>query len=275
MMMLKNALPFAVAIALFSSSAFALEVPKGGADDKRIKYVTYNASDVVKIVGHYGWSTHIQFAPGEKVGPIAIGDKDAWNIAPVDNHLFIKPIAANADTNMTVLTDRRVYNFDLSTAPSQSKHGQYFEVNFKYPTDEAARLAAEADAQKLRNSMNQDPALQAKNWNYWGKGAADLSPTRVFDDGKFTYISFGQNQDFPDIKIVGLDGNESRVNTHTDPNDANTIVVQKTARKLILRRGKTSASVFCIFNEGYTSYAPKDHTATTIPGFKRVVKGGE
>lgn len=150
----KTTLSVLLVLGIFSSTAFALEVPRGGAYDKRVKFISYNHEQVVKLIGHYGYSTDIQFAPGENVTNIAMGDPDAWEVAPVENHIFIKPTGEQATTNMTVLTDRRVYTFDLS-ATGKKTGDMYFQVNFRYPQDEAARRVAEEDARRLKERMNE------------------------------------------------------------------------------------------------------------------------
>jgi type IV secretion system protein VirB9 len=66
-----------LAALLIATHSLALEVPRGGPYDKRVKFVDYKAAEVVKIVGHYGFSTHIQFGAGETIEQIAMGDDGA------------------------------------------------------------------------------------------------------------------------------------------------------------------------------------------------------
>jgi type IV secretion system protein VirB9 len=265
------------ALLIFPLSVFALEVPKGGSCDKRVKFIDYNAAEVVQLVGHYGFSTHIQFSPGELVEQIAMGDKKAWEVAPVDNHIFIKPVGDKASTNMTVVTTRRVYNFELSAHWSRNgahprPNDMFFQVNFRYPEDAAARALAEADARDLQERMKTDSEPVPANWNYWARGSEEVTPNRAFDDARFTYFKFGNNREMPAVYVVNPNGSESLVNTHIDPERSDTIVVHKVARQLVLRKG---AAVACIFNKTYDPDGIDNPAGTTVRGVERVVKGGQ
>ncbi|MDG4868613.1 P-type conjugative transfer protein VirB9 (plasmid) [Guyparkeria sp. 1SP6A2] len=262
-------------LAFVSSPAFALETPAAGEYDDRVKYVDYNPAEVVKLVGHYGYSTHIQFARGEAVQQIAMGDKLAWEVAPVDNHIFIKPRDKEATTNMTVLTSRRAYNFELNAHWSQMgahSNDMYFQVSFNYPEEEAARERAEEARNEVERRMDSGSNLVARNWNYWAKGSESVTPNRAVDDGRFTYLTFAANRSMPAVYIINDDGSESLVNTHIDPDRPGVIVVEKIARQLVLRKGQ---SVACLFNESYDPDGIANHTGTTIEGVKRGIKGRE
>ncbi len=72
---------------LCCTQVFALETPHSGHLDRRVKHIDYNQQQVVKLVGHYGFSTDIAFAVNEAIKQIAMGDADAWAVTPVDNHI--------------------------------------------------------------------------------------------------------------------------------------------------------------------------------------------
>ncbi|EGX9545927.1 P-type conjugative transfer protein VirB9 [Salmonella enterica] len=266
----KKALPVLLALGLMSSSAFALEIPKGGVYDKRVKFISYNTEQVTKLIGHYGYSTDIQFAPGENVTNIAMGDPDAWDVAPVANHIFIKPTGDNASTNMTVLTDRRVYTFDLS-ANNKTTGDMYFQVNFRYPQDEAAKRIAEDDARRLKQRLNEKTPNAWTNWNYWVFGSRAISPIRVWDDGRFTYLKFSGNASIPAVYIKHADGSESLVNPAMDSEHTDTMIIEKVAAKFTLRKGQY---VVNLFNESYNPNGLINTNGTTSPGVKRVIRGG-
>lgn len=264
----------AALLMLISAPATALEIPRGGPRDGRVKYINYNPSEVVRVVGHYGYSTHIQFAPGELIEHIAPGDKEAWDLAPVENHLFLKPVGDKAATNMTVVTNRRIYNFELFA--HWSKKGtrpkdMYFQVNFRYPQEEAVNALLEADSRKLQDRIRNNQPV-AVNWNYWARGSSDVTPNRAFDDARFTYLTFSNNRDMPAVYIVNPDGSESLVNTHINPKHSDTVVVHKVSQRLVLRKG---ASVACIYNKSFDKDGISNTTGTTIYGVERVVKGEE
>lgn len=257
----------------------ATEVPKPGELDARIKHVVYNSRDVVKIVGHYGYSTHILFSPSETVENVALGDSMAWEVAPIGHHLFVKPRTKKATTNMTVLTNKHVYNFiltaDKATKPSSDE--LYFQVAFKYPAAKAKRkhVAAKLEERlhraKATKQLLANAGHQADNWNYVGCGTEAIMPNFVWDDGVYTYMQFNPGRRMPAVFVVdGIDGHggESLVNTHVDHN---TIVIHRTAPKFVLRLGE---AVACVTNRAYDPDADSYKTKTYSPNVIRVLKTG-
>jgi type IV secretion system protein VirB9 len=265
------ALIFCLFVVPFSS--MALEIPTGGQYDKRIKFIDYNPDEVVGITAHYGFSTHIEFAPGESVVKLGIGDRKAWDIGKQDNHLFLRPVGDKAGTNMTVLTNRRVYNFDLAARSSKrgahpKPNDMFFQVKFNYPDEEARRAQAEANKTALQERLDQNDKSQPENYNYWVKGEETLAPNQAYDDRRFTYLTFANNKEMPAVYIENPDGTESLVNTHVE---GDVIVLHKIASKFVLRKGKL---VSCVFNRSYDPNGVTNTTGTTVPGVSRQIKEG-
>ena len=253
--------------------AFALETPHKGRFDDRVRFIDYEPAEVVKLVGHYGFSTHIHFSPSETVKQIAMGDKDAWEVAPVNNHIFIKPTSREATTNMTVITTKRIYNFELSAHLSKQKarsNDMLFQVNFRYPDEEQKTAQKRQEAEILQERLEGADDVIPSNWNYWVKGSQDVTPSRAFDDGQFTYLSFDPHAEMPAIYVVDENGLESLVNTHIDIDDPNTIIVHKIARQLVMRKGQ---SVSCVFNHAYKIAGSKPYHNMTVRGVVREMKG--
>jgi type IV secretion system protein VirB9 len=258
-----------LAVLFIAGAACAESLPRDGRFDARIKDVVYNPADVVKVVGHYGYSTDIQFGPGETTENIALGDSVAWEVAPAGNHLFVKPSEDNAVTNMTVVTNRHVYQISLDArnaqGPSSSRSREmYFQVRYTYPDDDAK--AGSREESRVRQAFARAP--EPRNWNYYGCGAREMQPSEVFDDGRFTYMRFPAAQEVPAVFVVGTDGSESIVNGSMR---GDYYVVQRTAARFVLRRGK---AVACIQNRSYDYYGLPSPTGTVSPEVRRVVKSG-
>lgn len=81
--------------------------------DNRIKTYIYNPNEVYLLVLHFGFQSHIEFAKSEEIQTITLGDSYAWKITPLANRLFIKPLEKNIRTNMTIITNKRTYQFDI------------------------------------------------------------------------------------------------------------------------------------------------------------------
>lgn len=267
--------------ALVPALAFAETTPPKGAFDSRVRVVNYNPADVVKITTFYGVSTHIQFGANETIKDVAVGDQDAWNVVDRGSHLFIKPKAQKADTNVTVVTDKRVYQFALIVEPRNMRDATawrdphlVFSLSFRYPEEEAAKLVALAKVADTRAAQSQvqskldEAKRRDENRDYWVAGSEEISPTGARDDGRFIHLAFSNNRDMPTIYAVDAEGNESLVNTNVEGNE---IVVQRLVRKLTLRRG---VAVACVVNKSFNLNGGRDNTSGTVaPDVERVIKG--
>ena len=195
------------------------------------------------MVGHYGFATDIAFAQGETIKQIAMGDSEAWSVTPVANHIFIKPKAQKAITNMTVLTAyskgrQRVYNFELSAHWSQ--HGAHpypndmmFTIDFRYPQQQRHLDRTKQRHQELISKLSTEQPPQVRNQNYFYKGDDSVKPIHAFDDGRFTYLTFNRKQDLPAIYIINSDNSESSVNSNVNPHYPDTIIIQRVVKQLV------------------------------------------
>ena len=272
---------------LTSINTFALETPHMGKLDKRVRHINYQPNQVVKLVGHYGFATDIAFAQGERIKQIAMGDSDAWSVTTVDNHIFIKPKAKNAVTNMTVLTaysrsNQRVYNFELSAHWSQ--HGAHpvpndmmFAIDFRYPAEQQRAEYKQLKRQLLKQQLSSSQPPQVINQAYFYKGDDSIAPIKAFDDGRFTYLTFNRKQDLPVVYTINSensnsDNSESLVNSNVNPHFPDTIVIERVVRQLVLRQGN---SVACVFNQNFAKEQPAKYQTSNIPHVVRhLIKQG-
>lgn len=268
----------ALTLSVCAVSVHAAAIPDPGKKDFRVRTVEYRADDVTVIHSHFGFLTNIVFSPGERIleNGIFIGDTGAWSVTTLQNHLFVKPVAEGGRTNMTVITNFRTYNLELvshwpkglNPYPSDMQ----FQVNFRYPGDdakaaqtEAIRFAAIQSEAEMKAQLHSRPA--PKNWNYSAEGSQVATPDAAWDDGRFTYFRFSGSREMPAVFVVNDDGSESLINRHVE---GDTIVVQTTGKKFVLRRGRQAT---CVFNDSYQLPTTPDDTATTSGSVIRVIKG--
>lgn len=257
--------------------------PKQGNFDPHVRVVDFNALDVVKLVTFFGVSTHIQFSESETILDVAVGDELAWTLKPRGNNLFIKPKAINADTNLTVITNKRTYHFALvlqtrstKDASAWSDSSLIYSLIFNYPDDVRALLASEAKREasivttvSVRTKLL-DASKAVQNFDYWVAGSEEISPTEARDDGRFIFLKFSGNRDMPAIFSVDSQGNESLINTNVI--DGNRIVIQKMFASLMLRKGPLVASVV---NKSFDINGGFDNTTGTVANdVIRVIKAG-
>ena len=103
--------------------------------DNRIKTYVYSPNEVYLLVLHYGFQSHIEFGKNENIETITLGDSYAWKITPLGNRLFIKPMERNIRTNMTIITNRRTYQFDLIAKELEGgdEKDLVYVIRFQYP----------------------------------------------------------------------------------------------------------------------------------------------
>lgn len=108
--------------------------------DNRIKTYIYNPNEVYLLVLHFGFQSHIEFAKEEEIQTISLGDAYAWSISPLGNRLFIKPLEKNIRTNMTIITNKRTYQFDIVSKElglEEDEKDLVYVVRFYYPKKRA------------------------------------------------------------------------------------------------------------------------------------------
>ena len=224
--------------------------------DARIRTLMYDPDRVVRLDGFFGYQMMVQFGPDERVENVAIGDGSTWQVTPNKEAslLFVKPVDHAAKTNMTVVTDRRSYLFELDAHPESAAReiGMTYVVRFLYPPEPVvAAVAAPPPAPPER-----------RNIAYTYTGSRELLPSVVFDDGRFTYFRWPVDTTTPAVFAIAPDGTESLVNySWRDGYEA----VEQVAPRFSLRDGKT---VTTVINEGWRppargEEAPRPHDAKT------------
>lgn len=244
--MIGRSIAIGLTLLLPVSAAFAEATPRAGRLDARVRDVTYNKDNVTAIDATYGTSTMIELQPDEKIETLALGDSIAWKVEPnrKGNIIFVKPIEKNAQSNLNVVTDRRIYSFFLRSN-TRTPANQIYEVRFRFPDDEAsAKLLAEAK-ERAANPNLKTLNIANANSDYGYKGSSVNKPVAVFDDGTKTWFRF--EGDTPSIYIVDAERNESLVNYRTE---GPYVVVDKVSPQWTLRNGKEST---CIFNRRLTN----------------------
>lgn len=244
-MLLKKSSAFwcAMAISLaFASGAQALQSPHAIATDSRIRTVRYSPNEVYQFIGHYGYQSAIELEANEKIQTVSIGDSVAWLVNPSGNRLFLKPIDQNALTNMTVITDKRSYLFELHAAETKDirDKNMVFSYRFIYPQSDVSAL----DFSESEGMPDFEKEPEKYNFNYSIRGSSVIEPVRIFDDGEFTYFEFrDKNAEIPAFFRVNAVGGDELINFRKR---GNYIVVERVSSRLTLRRG---ADILCVYNE--------------------------
>lgn len=201
----------------------------------------YNENEIYKYVGHYDYQSVIEFESDEEIMTVSMGNSLTWQVVPAGNRMFIKPVAQDALTNMTVITSKRTYHFELHAEEPKGINDPdlVFVLRFIYGRGAGISVSNFIDSVP-------DPMLEPEkyNFNYALTGSESISPIRIFDDGEFTYFEFAdKNAEIPAFFLVHGDGSESIINFRTR---GNYIVIERVAAQFTLRHGE---DVVCVFNQ--------------------------
>ena len=236
--------------------------------DKRIKNIIYNESSVYELKFWVGYQSIIEFAKNETIETIAVGDPYPWKITPIDRRLFIKPSEPGVITNMTVITSKRIYYFEISSDYASDKptdnvvyvarffypiisldKEKYSYEQFKQSILEEAKSGDNTDfvpgKPPIGTNGEVDPGKPV-NFNYSFEGdQVQFTPLEVFDDTKNTYIRFVDTSNIPAIYAINQKGKKSRTSISVTDEY---VVVRGVHYALMLEQdGKSNT----LYNESY------------------------
>ena len=262
--------------------------------DPRLREVVYDANAVVTVPVKRGMVTLVEFDKGEVITEVAVGQggdcskpDGAWCVAAQSggHHLYVKAkSAADAPNNLAIITDRRSHTLRFVVLSDSDRQTPIYRLAIRSPKPAAASPSlAEKELAALASLPPIPPPptaqqivterLAAKptvlNTQYAlaeGTGSADIVPTLVYDDGRFTYLRFPGNREVPAVFHVLGDGSETLVNARMEDD---TLVVDRVSRRLMLRAG---SAVVGIWNEAFDLEGSPAKGSTTVPGVQRVLK---
>ncbi|MBF8246580.1 MAG: P-type conjugative transfer protein VirB9 [Rickettsia sp.] len=229
---------------------YAVIEPRPLSIDQRIKVINYQPDAIFKFVGYYNYQSTIELEKSEEVVSISMGDTTSWQIVPSGNLIFIKPVENFATTNMTLITNKRNYIFELFAENATDIRDPNITFSLKFLYSEAQNLEKTTNQERTNLFVDLEKPEEL-NFFYSISGDEEIAPVKIFDDGEFTYMQFrSRNSEIPAMFSVGTDQQESLVNFKIDPNNNNKkyIIIERVYPKLTLRLGE---KILCIFNEAY------------------------
>lgn len=234
----------ALLLALVAQIAMPQDVQ---AQDPRLVEVFYDEDRVVRVEGRTNVQAMIVFADDEVVENIGIGDSNSWQVTPSKSasRVFVKPLSEIAATNMTVVTNKRTYLFDLVSNP---RNPPVYMLRFTYPAEPEAdetlvdtplgrvtpaEMAAASDPYAVV-----DPAELNTLWTR--RGMAMLMPERVYNDADATFLIWNPDRAIPAILLRNDEGEEGPANYTLR---GETIVVEGVPAVIVLRTGEDLAEL--------------------------------
>jgi type IV secretion system protein VirB9 len=258
-------------VALFSGVSSA-QTPL--TTDSRIRTLVYNPNEVYELKFYYNYQSFVEFSDDEEIEMISIGEAFAWRLTPAGKRLFIRPLEIAAHTNMTIITNKRTYHFDIRSSEFEGKADEdlVYTIRFFYPQvgqplPIPPQLAVPNPARKiipkkplvaviktpfpgaridrsLPGAIERNPEEAELNFLYSMAGKADnITPLKVYDDGGETHFQFAKsNLVIPTISAVDASGSEYQVSYSIRDGY---VVVPTTARQFTLR---LADALLCVYN---------------------------
>lgn len=257
--------------------------------DPRVQTLATDGEAVIDVAVQRGQLTHLVLPAGETFTlPPATGqgarcdeETHAWCIVAQGRDLFIKAKPSAKTNNLILVTERRRFAIDLRAVDrgglmrlTLMPPKTHESVAGSTPTDpagqpKAIRVATSApDPQKiLQERLAAAPIPRNSQYSMAvGKASDDITPSMVFDDGRFTYLRFPGNRPLPAIFQTAPDGSEETVNVRMGEDDL--LVADRVARKLVLRLGH---SVVIVVNDAFDLEGQAAVEGTTVPGVARTL----
>lgn len=177
------------ALMMWPLCAAAQVMPHPGTGDPHIQTVDYAPDQVVQLASAPGYEMTVGLAADDHIESVAVGDSAAWQVTASHSggHLFIKPLEGGVSTNMTVVTDTRVYAFDLVSLSAPSPTMAY-TVQFQYPG------AGSTGPDQATNNATPPHKVVGQ---YQLHGDKALRPEAMDDDGVHTYIQWPADTALP------------------------------------------------------------------------------
>ncbi len=170
-----------------------------------------------------------------------------WRISGGPRHLFVKPVRSGISTTLTLVTNKRTYEFFLVASQPGGKF--YQQASFMYPEEARevqlqAQMQAETfiaekrrlDAQVLTAPL--DP--MSFRYGYKLSGDAPFRPIDVFDDGKKTFFRMPSVQDMPALFIPD---DQKRLQLIVSRVDGNFIIADRIGDRFVLKLNDKEISV--------------------------------
>lgn len=229
----------ALLLLLLAPAAEAQIRPRPTGVNAHVQSVDFVAGQVVQLQSAPGFQVMVELAPDEHVENVAIGDSAAWQVSlnHSGNRLFLKPLQADVSTNMTVVSDTRLYLFDLNAIAAPAPDTPY-TVLFRYPAPVTlARVPGSPGAMQP-----EAPPVG----RYKLRGDKGLLPAGIHDDGVQTYIEFAAGLPLPAIYAIDGRGRETLVNGMMRDGR---MVVDSVARVLVFRIDSRKATATRVLAE--------------------------
>lgn len=211
----------------------------------RLKAWLYKEDNVYEVYTQTYRSTLIEFEPGELILEVPyISEPDVWRISHGQGYknglkteyLIVKPDYTNLISTLIVLTDRRVYQIELS-----SSNTQYMPtVRWAYRNDISNTFIPPGiTANSSSNSSRGEFISFDYKMSHSVFDKPSWMPTSAYDDGEKTYIVLDEKSLLMEFPVLFNEKKEI-INYRTNKN---IIIIDQLIEKVTLKLGSDSVTI--------------------------------
>ena len=227
-----------------------------------VKRVAHERDTPIRIRARRYMTTTVILPGCERIDDVVVGDSGAFRVAqPWTNRVTIAPEFVGVDSNMTIVTaSGTIYDFYLLSVDFQDPQVPDLRVEIEAPGlcrggatprraagSAAGGAAGDTTPADFARRLPSDPSrYRWDGFSIWVRDDAsrEIAPDRVFSDGYWTMLDFGDRADrisFPAAFLV-VDEVDMPVNTRTT-GDRGQILIVEAIGDITLKSG---AKVVCI-----------------------------
>jgi type IV secretion system protein VirB9 len=208
LMTMKTFITSFISLSLLSSNpVYASDADTPVAIDSRIKTFVYSENEIFPVVLHYGYQTAIEFGKDETIQTYSVGNQFVWQFSAVGRTLFIRPLEDNIVTNMTVLTNKRRYYFELYSklVSNVNDEEMSYVVRFFYPDNSKDNIKTTPKLMVEDKTTDEFETIKPYNFNYNISGVTNSEISVVFDNELNTFFKF-ETSDINKVTNISCDG---------------------------------------------------------------------
>lgn len=223
-----------------------------------VKRVAHERDTPIRIRARRYMTTTVILPGCERIDDVVVGDNGAFRVAqPWSNRVTIAPEFVGVDSNMTIVTaSGTIYDFYLLSVDFQDPQVPDLRVEIEAPglcrgvgtsRRAAGGAAGDTPGPDFARRLPNDPSrFRWDGFSIWVRDDAsrEIAPDRVFSDGYWTMLDFGDRADRISIPAAFLvvDDVDMPVNTRTT-GDRGQILIVEAIGDITLKSG---AKVVCI-----------------------------
>lgn len=240
----------------------------------RVQQIEYRENLVVKIGGYANNPFVIEMPADEPIGDVALPPSSSYEMVKKGPRFFVRPLPGAQPATVLITTRSRSIVLDIVLGSSQGFKDRLSKLIVTLPAAPVPPPPPPAveriEAVAAASNLAPETSSTYHNDNYTLQVVAesvDIRPREAFDDGRFTYLKFPNNQEIPAIfRSTPGTNDEVLVNSHRD---GDFIVLHAVAPLWNLRLG---GSVLGVFNESFEPDGSPPKGGTTVRGLERLIR---